>query len=102
MGQDPVWGPNSTADSSGGPITATQLGYKRGFNTIDIPMATKIDEASATVTYVGKALLGSASSAAVWQIQKITVASTVTSITWADSDADFNNVWDDRASLTYG
>lgn len=65
-------------------------------------LTTRLDEASASVTYVGKGAIGSADSAAVWQIQKITVSGTVTSITWADSNANFDNVWADRASLTYG
>lgn len=63
-------------------------------------LATRIDEVSATVTYIGKAATGSATSSGVWQIQKIDESSG-TVITWADGDANFNNVWDDRASLTY-
>lgn len=66
--------------------------------------ATRYDQDSATPTYayLGKAQVGSATSAAVWQIQKLTfgVDGDVT-VTWADGDAVFNNVWDDRASLTY-
>lgn len=63
-------------------------------------LATRIDEASATVTYIGKAATGSTADEAVWQIQKIDESSG-TIITWADGDANFNNVWDDRASITY-
>jgi hypothetical protein len=66
------------------------------------PLATKLDEASASVTYIGKAKIGSASASALWQIQKMSVSGNVTSITWADSDSLFNNIWDDRAGLTYG
>lgn len=65
-------------------------------------MSIRIDEASASVTYVGVAEMGSATSAAVWQVKKIGVSGTVTSITWADSNSNFDNVWDNRASLTYG
>lgn len=63
----------------------------------------KIDEASSTVTYVGKAeLTGLAISlaAAVWQIQKIDESSG-TDISFADGDELFDNVWNDRGSLTY-
>lgn len=62
--------------------------------------ATIIDEASATVTYVGKADPGTATSSALWQIQKIDTSSG-TVITWADGDGDFDNEWDNRASLSY-
>lgn len=57
---------------------------------------------TADVTYVGKANIGAATSADSWQIKKIdeTVADVAT-ITWADGDDSFNNIWDDRASLSY-
>lgn len=64
--------------------------------------ATHIDEASATVTYIGKAAVGSSSASAVWQISKMSVSGTVTSITYADSNSNFDNKWDDRAILSYG
>lgn len=61
----------------------------------------RIDEASATVTYIGKADPGSSEASAVWQIKKIEVIGAETEITWADGDVEFNNVWNNRASLTY-
>lgn len=70
--------------------------------SVTVPLATRLDEASATVTYVGKAKMGSADASAVWQIQKISVSGNVTSITWADSNSAYDNVWNNRASLTYG
>ena len=60
-----------------------------------------IDEASSTVTYTGYAAVGTATSAASWKIKKITVSGTVTSITYADGDTNYNNIWDNRASLSY-
>lgn len=65
------------------------------------PLALLMDEVSASVTYIGKAKIGTATSSAKWQIQKLSVSGTVTSITWADGDSNFNNVWDDRAGLSY-
>lgn len=66
----------------------------------DRDFATRIDEASATVTYIGSAAPGTAASAASWLIKKID-SSSGTIITFADGDPQFNNVWNDRASLTY-
>lgn len=66
--------------------------------------ATRYDQDSSTPTfaYLGKASAGSATSAAVWQIQKLDfgVDGDVT-VTWADGNARFDNVWDNRASLSY-
>ena len=64
-------------------------------------LATRVEEASASVTYVGKAAIGSATSADVWQIMKLGTSGSLTSTTWADGDSSFDNVWDDRASLSY-
>lgn len=65
---------------------------------------TLIDETTTTdVTYIGKAVpTGSAinTSSSVWQITKIDESSG-TVITYADGDLLFNNIWDNRASLTY-
>ena len=63
---------------------------------------TKIDDASSTVTYFGKAVRGSSTSSAVWQIYRISVGGTVTSFEWADGDDSFTKVWDNRASYSYG
>lgn len=66
--------------------------------------ATQLDDVSTTgVTYVGKATIGSSASSAVWQIKKIDETGTPITmvITWADGNATFDNVWDNRASLSY-
>ena len=60
-----------------------------------------IDSGDTNITYVGKALIGSATSAALWQVIEID-ETTGTVITWADSDQLFNNIYDDRESLNYG
>lgn len=64
---------------------------------------TKIDEASSTVTYIGKAVLTGSTvptSSPAWQITKIDETSGA-DIAYADGDLLFDNVWDDRASITY-
>lgn len=62
------------------------------------------DVTTSNVTYVGVATIGTATSAASWQIKKIDESGTPETlvITWADSDDSYDNVWDDRASLSYG
>ena len=65
-------------------------------------LVTNYDPVGATVAYVGKAIAGTLSSAASWQVKKLVFAADggVTT-TVADGDLNFDNVWDDRASLTY-
>ncbi|OHA96087.1 MAG: hypothetical protein A3C62_02680 [Candidatus Zambryskibacteria bacterium RIFCSPHIGHO2_02_FULL_39_16] len=52
------------------------------------------------VDYVGEASIGTATSAASWRIKKVDSASGII-IQWADGNASFDNIWDNRASLTY-
>ncbi len=61
--------------------------------------ATKIT-VSGTITYVGKAPIGTAQSAARWQAKKIDETSG-TVITWADGDDAYDNVATDLTALTY-
>lgn len=92
------------------PVSVKELPYGNGAIVTETPqMKTKIDAASSSTTYVGHAGNGSLSSDAVWRIQRITVIGTVTTIEWAGvtkSDGvyygTFENVWDNRTSLTYG
>jgi len=63
--------------------------------------ATQLDDTStANVTYVGTAVIGSITSGSVWRIRRLDETSGMV-ITWADGDDSFNNIWDDRTSLSY-
>jgi len=63
---------------------------------------TNYDSVSDLLAYVGKAAPGSASSSASWQIKRLTYTSAgdVTTAV-ADGNLNYDNVWDNRASLTY-
>lgn len=61
----------------------------------------KIDETDGTVFYAGQALPGSSAASAVWQIQKITLGANSIDVVFADGNSNFDNVWDNRASLSY-
>lgn len=52
------------------------------------------------VEYLGRAPTGSSTAGAVWQIRKID-ETTGTIITWADGNDSFDNIWDNRESLSY-
>ncbi len=66
-----------------------------------VPYAVEIDDVGSGVTYIGKADPGSAASASVWQIQRVTITGSDMQIEWANGSADFENAWTSRASLTY-
>lgn len=63
--------------------------------------STRIDEVSATVTYIGEAPTGASPSSPVWRISRITVSGTETIIQYANGNTNWNSIWDNRASLTY-
>jgi len=60
-----------------------------------------VDEASDTITYVGEAAVGSATSATSWQIKRINSATLSAEILYADGDTEHDNIWDNRAGLSY-
>ena len=68
--------------------------------TVEFQPAEIIDDyTTAGVVYHCIAEPGAVTSAAVWQITKLTVATG--HVTHADGDAEFDNIADNRASLTY-
>lgn len=85
----------------------TVIGHIDGIETVLSDINTKTEgflnlrmDTSGAITYVGKAAIGSSSASALWQIKKIDETSG-TVITWADGNSNFDNIWDNRASLTY-
>jgi len=64
-------------------------------------LTTRLDDTSTlSMTYVGEANIGSAESSAVWRIKRIDETSGI-KILYADGDANFNNIWNNRTSLAY-
>lgn len=100
-------GPNETGDNVDAKRTAvyifnpTNNNWERNSGDV-LSLATRVDDTTTTdVTYIGKAAIGSTTSSAVWQIAKLNTASGIIK-TWADSNANFDNIWDNRVGLTYG
>lgn len=93
----------SRDQSSSYDISSTKFGDKRALDVnveVQKEYATIIDDVS-PITYIGKAQAGSAKSGAVWQIKKMVETGPDLEITFADGNANFDNIWDNRASLTY-
>lgn len=56
------------------------------------------------VLYLGEAEPGTATSAAKWRIKKFTYdagTNNVSQIDWADGNDNFDNIWTNRANLSY-
>lgn len=58
-------------------------------------------DTQASVQYIGLAAIGSLNSQAVWQILRITTSGTVQTGEYADGNDNFDNIWDNRAALSY-
>ncbi len=65
-----------------------------------LPVAKRVDTTVSNTIYIGQSAIGTANSAAIWQVKKIDTTNGA-DITWADGDSNYDNVWDNRASLTY-
>ena len=66
------------------------------------PLTSRIDAVSKYISYVGKAPAGSATSAAAWQIAYlVTDSSGNLTMTYANGSSAYDQIWDNRASLTY-
>jgi len=61
----------------------------------------RIDDSVANTLYIGECAVGStgSTSSAIWKIQKIDTSSI--NIKWADGNTSYDNIWDNRTSLTY-
>ena len=62
---------------------------------------TRIDDVSASLTYIGEAPTGASPGQAVWRISRIQTVGSETIIQYANGNTNWNSVWDDRASLAY-
>lgn len=88
---------NSEEHGAAGDIsTGRRLKYVQ-----DVPLKKIIDEESATVTYICEAAPSVTTSQALWRIRKIDTTTNPTTIFFADGNDLFDNVADDRVSLSY-
>lgn len=75
-----------------------------GISEDEIMYAKRVDfSADGTFLYRGEAVPGTAESDNLWRIRRIDIASSDGDVTeiWADGNASFTKVWDDRLTYTY-
>ena len=80
-----------------------EVSIASGVITVDpvTPYSVVVDEADATTIYVGEATPGTATSAASWRVKRVDSSSITAEILYADGNDSFDNIWDNRASLSY-
>ena len=66
----------------------------------DLAINIQVDSGDSNLTYVGLAQPGTITSAATWQVFRIN-ETTGTIIKWADGNDSFDNIFDNRESLSY-
>lgn len=71
------------------------------FSVVDWKDTVIVDEASAAITYVGRAKPGSSTSDKVWQILRVNTSGTITTTAFAGGSAEYDKAWDNRTSFTY-
>lgn len=79
-----------------GPVPSTIIAEE------DMAYSKRIDFISESELYRGEAAPGTLETSAAWRIRKIVIANDddITE-TWADGNANFDNVWSDHLTLTY-
>jgi hypothetical protein len=75
--------------------------YGQSREDVSDGFSVRVQELAGGVTYVGKAEIGSSESDPVWRILRLTESGQNTDVQYADGDDNFDNVWADRASLSY-
>lgn len=75
------------------PVSGTLVANPTGY-------VVRLDEASSTITYVGQAVPGTATSAASWSIKRLDSTSGLI-VLWGGGTAAFTQIWDNRAALAY-
>jgi hypothetical protein len=70
-------------------------------DTEDKRLTVRLDEVSDTLFYVGKALIGKTNSDANWLIIRYTTVGNVLMSEYANGSEEFDQVWNNRATLTY-
>jgi len=101
MLSDDEWDSIITGKRGPGQLNPQPLPISGSFSAQQPAYALELDEVGGTTTYIGEADPGTATTTAAWRIKRLEETGPDIVITWADGDSDFNNVWDDRASLTY-
>lgn len=85
-------------------LNAAVANIKSSISTLDNKIFFEpvlVDESNPNIIYKGFASPAAKLDEAVWAIQKISNTGDVCSYQWADGNKNFDNVWNNRATLLY-
>lgn len=99
-GADVAQGARSDAAWSGSG-NGTTISLLKALIAMMQALATRVDDVGGGISYVGKAVAGTTTSAALWQISRVTDSAGDVVVEFADGDNGYDNIWDNRASLSY-
>lgn len=92
-------------DSDSGDIYTKVAGtwnLQGNMSEVALTIRTDTDGATPETIYRGKALPGTTTGASAWRCERITIAADGdVSILFADGNDSYDNIWDNRASLSY-
>jgi hypothetical protein len=97
-------GTSGSTKNTGSKTYKMALGItKKTIDDIDDGYTTNVDFAAGSYFYRGDADVGSSGSDPVWRIRKVFLNSNNNgiNIVFADGDTNFDNIWDNRATLVY-
>lgn len=99
-GNSPYVGSQKIYGDNGGSPTAISVSANGGLISQAPEQAIKVTTVDSSV-YIGTATIGTEQSSAAWQAKKITTSGTTTTVTWADGNANYDNIATDLTALTY-
>jgi len=61
----------------------------------------RFDQATPAILYIGEGSFGALDADAAWRIRRLETVGNITEILYADGNDFYDNIWDNRAILTY-
>lgn len=93
--------PTGSSAASASPVEVIVNANADSIEIRNQPLALLLDDTTtANNTYVGEAAVGASTAASTWRIKRINETSGIV-LQWADGNGNFDNIWDNRTSLTY-
>ncbi len=78
------------------------MGLDRSDRTKELILRYDDPNDNGATVYIGQAYAGTATSTAAWRIKRLTDTGTgFIEVNYADGNTNFDNIWDNRASLSY-
>jgi hypothetical protein len=90
---------DGTTDTRG-VVTSDGVNNAQVVMNSDYVVNLSTDSGDVNVTYVGKATVGATTASASWQIKQLDETTDLV-MTYADGDNSYDNVWNNRESLSY-